>query len=144
MATATLVIQAIILIGILVLGYVENGYQRETEKSFDSLYKFTRLLNEDVIDLQSKLIDTKKSEIENAKAVKATQAEIGTLQNIEADDVKRLTDDIAVIADMMAQMKFTSYRPNDRFQDDMDRILELAKQGRVKDDLPEKTSQTQE
>lgn len=144
MATATLVMQVIILIGILVLGYVEKGYQREAEKSFDSLYKFTRLLNEDVIDLQSKLIDTKKSEIENAKAVKATQARIRAVQDIEADDVKRLTDDIAVIADMMAQMKFTSYRPNDRFQDDMDRILELAKQGGVKDDLPEKTSQTQE
>ena len=144
MATATLVMQVIILIGILVLGHVQKSYQREAEKSFDSLYKFTRLLNEDVINLQSKLIDTKKSEIENAKAVKATQAKIGALQNIEADDVKRLTDDITVIADMMAQMKFTSYRPNDRFQDDMDRILELAKRGGVKDDLPEKTSQTQE
>lgn len=85
-------------------------------------------LSENVIELQSKLIQVQKSEKDNALAVKATQERIGALQNIEANDVKLLTDDIVIIADMMVQMKFTSYRPNDRFQDDMDRILELAKQ----------------
>lgn len=77
------------------------------------------------------MAQVQKSEKDDALAVKATQERIGASQSIEANDVKRLTDDIAVIADMMAQMKFTSYRPNERFQDDMDRILELAKQGRV-------------
>lgn len=130
MANAVLVLQVIVFIGILVLGHVENSYQRQAEKSFDSLCKVMHFLSKDVIELQSKLIQVQKSEKDNALAVKATQERIGALQNIEANDVKLLTDDIAIIADMMAQMKFTSYRPNDRFQDDMDRILELAKQSR--------------
>ncbi|MCT7687501.1 hypothetical protein ABVC46_02825 [Lactobacillus crispatus] len=130
MANAVLVLQVIVFIGILVLGHVENSYQRQAEKSLDSLCKVMHFLSEDMIELQSKLIQVQKSEKDNALAVKATQERIGALQNIEANDVKLLTDDIAIIADMMAQMKFTSYRPNDRFQDDMDRILELAKQSR--------------
>lgn len=130
MVNAVLVLQVIVFIGILVLGHVENSYQRQAEKSFDSLYRVMRFLSEDVMELQGKLAQVQKSEKDNALAVKATQERIGALQNIEANDVKLLTDDIAIIADMMAQMKFTSYRPNDRFQDDMDRILELAKQSR--------------
>lgn len=131
MTNTILVLQVIVFIGILVLGYVENSYQRQAEKSFDSLYRVMRFLSEDVMELQGKLAQVQKSEKDNALAVKATQERIGASQSIEANDVKRLTDDIAVIAYMMAQMKFTSYRPNERFQDDMDRILELAKQGRV-------------
>ncbi|EFQ45039.1 hypothetical protein [Lactobacillus crispatus] len=131
MTNTVLVLQVIVFIGILVLGYLENSYQRQAEKSFDSLYRVMRFLSEDVMELQGKLAQIQKSEKDNVLAVKATQERIGSLQSIEANDVKRLTDDIAVIADMMAQMKFTSYRPNERFQDDMDRILELAKQGRV-------------
>lgn len=131
MTNTILVLQVIVFIGILVLGHVENSYQRQAEKSFDSLYRVMRFLSEDVMKLQGNLAQVQKSEKDNVLAVKATQERIGALQSIEAIDVKRLTDDIAVIADMMAQMKFTSYRPNERFQDDMDRILELAKQGRV-------------
>lgn len=112
--------------------------------SLDILFKRQQLLAQDMDQLQKGLVQVQKGEVDNAKTIKATQEKTKSYYAIDRKDIERIEKDIAVMADLMAQIKYTAYHPNSRFSEDNGRILEINKRSGVQDDLPEKTSQTQE
>lgn len=130
MTNTILVLQVIVFIGFLVLGYVENSYQRQAEKSFDSLYRVMRFLSEDVMELQGKLAQVQKGEVANAKSINAIARKMTELHDLVIEDQTRQDQDIKALATLISGLKTSSYRSrnDEHFNDALKRIAKLVKE----------------
>lgn len=127
------ILQVVILAGIIWNYYSLKNYQNEVEANVGTLFHIMK-------DLNDKLKKAKQVEQGDVTAINIKVDSMHEELGLTRQELDYVEKDIVVMADMLAQIKFSSFRQNDHFREDSERVLKIAKEGKKnKHDLQKKT-----